>query len=187
MNSDKTDQDEFLVHAAQRDLNQFTHLYNSYRNRIFRYIRFRVARREDAEDLTSQTFVKAIEAFPNYTHRGYSFGAWLYKIAGNVLTDWYRKKKPLLLEDMDIDPENISHASLEQKVDTQIRDTHLVSCINQLSEQEKQVLVLKIFDEMSFREISNTLGKGESSVKMMYYRSLKKLRIIAKKKFNAQL
>lgn len=176
MNTLTYEQERDLVLAASKDINDFKHLYEQYKNRIFRYIRFRVSTIEEAEDLTSQTFLQAIERFRSYRDTGVRFGAWLYTIAQHLVIDWYRKRKPLPLPESEDDlPSHNPAPALNHALDMETLGAHLLSCINQLKKKEQQIVILKSFEETTFKEIATTLGKSESGIKMSYYRSLKKL------------
>ena len=180
------DTDQALVATAKDDIGNFGGLYERYQDRIFRYIRFRVSSIEIAEDLTSQTFLKAIESFEKYTEKGNTFGSWLYTIAGNLIIDWYRKKKHLFLEDIKEDKYS-QKPDLDEKIDKKIHEKQFVMIFNQLKETEQQILILKSFEELTFKEIADFLGKTESAVKMLYYRSLEKIKSIAKEQFSNEL
>ncbi|MEK9165851.1 MAG: sigma-70 family RNA polymerase sigma factor [Patescibacteria group bacterium] len=176
-------QEQSLVNAARQDIGEFAKIYEYYKNRIFRYIRFRVSTLEEAEDLTSQTFLQAIEYLHKYQDQGSRFGAWLYKIAGNLVCDWYRRKKPILLEVEELDKQsnNIAYDNLN-KIDAEIQQKQLIFCINQLKIKEQQVIILKIFEELTFQQIAKFLSQKESKTKMIYYRSLDKIKKIYEKR-----
>ncbi|MFH1713273.1 MAG: sigma-70 family RNA polymerase sigma factor [Candidatus Jacksonbacteria bacterium] len=133
-------QEQGIVNAARQDIGEFAKLYEYYKNRIFRYIRFRVSTMEEAEDLTSQTFLQAIEHFHKYQDHGSRFGAWLYKIAGNLVCDWYRRKKPILLEVEELDKQSnyIAYNNLNKNIDAEIQQKQLIFCINQLKAYEEK-------------------------------------------------
>ena len=174
-------QDSALIAAAQRDRREFGALYDRYVSKIFRYARFRLPTVEDAEDITSLTFLKALEAFPRYREHACTFGAWLYTIAANSIRDWYRKKKPIPLEDMDAPL--VEKPNFDQELDTRMNEERLIFCINTLKTQEQHVLTLKTFEEMTFVEIAELLQKTEASIKMSYYRGLEKIKKIAREQF----
>lgn len=176
-------QEQDIINAARQDIGEFAKIYEYYKNRIFRYIRFRVSTLEQAEDLTSQTFLQAIEHFHKYQNQGSRFGAWLYKIAGNLVCDWHRRKKPILLKVDELDKQHnyIADNNLNKKIDAEIQQKQLIFCINQLKAKEQEVIILKIFEELTFQQIAEYLSQKESKTKMIYYRSLDKIKKIYEK------
>ncbi len=177
-----------LVASAQHDIANFHAIYELYRERIFRYIRFRVPTKEVAEDLTSESFMKAIGAFSRFKGREAECASWLYAIAGNTLADWYRKHKEVPLDEKMGNPSSEQYVEkLNNKIDAEIQQNQLLFCMNQLAEKERLVLILKTFEELTFQEIADLLNKKESAIKMLYYRSLTKLKSVAQKCFRSQL
>lgn len=86
--TDSRNEDEKLVNAAKKNKLDFRKIYEKWLKRVYRYCYFRVGNIKDAEDLTSQTFLKAYEGLSSYRHRGY-FAAWLFSIACAWVTDFY--------------------------------------------------------------------------------------------------
>ncbi len=91
---DLTAEEERLVAEARRDRGAFVQLYDRYLTPIYRYLLSRVGNRQDAEDLTSQVFLAALERFGQYQGRGKSFAAWLFTIARNKAIDFFRARHP---------------------------------------------------------------------------------------------
>src|SRR3989344_6835233 len=90
-----------LIGAAKLNPENFATLYDFYVTSIYRYLIARTRHKETAEDLTSQTFLQAFKAFPNYEVRGLPFGAWLFKIAKNLLINNSKRPESLALETAD--------------------------------------------------------------------------------------
>ena len=177
-----------FVAAAQQDIVNFHAIYELYRERVFRYIRFHVPTKEVAEDLTSESFIKAISAFSRFNGREAECASWLYTIAGNTIADWYRKKQEVPLDEKIENPAGEQCVEkINNKIDARIEQDQLLFCINQLAEKERLVLILKTFEELTFQQIANLLQKKESAIKMLYYRSLTKLKSVAQKRFRSQL
>lgn len=180
MNSSFAKEGIAVIAAGPQNIGEFEEVYKNYKNRIFRYIRFRVGTIEEAEDLTSQTFLKAIDFFIKHQIQIRNNSGWLYKIAGNLVRDWYRKKKPILLEDINAQPGFSYVPDLDLKIDEEIQDKKILVHLNQLKEKEQQIIILKIFEDLTFQEIAKIVNKKESAIKMLYYRALNKLRRIIK-------
>ena len=114
------EQEKQLVEKAKESLQAFDSLYEHYLPKIYAYVLNRVANKEAAEDITSKTFIKAMTKIQNFEYRGYTFGAWLYKIAHNNLVDYYRKNKGVSVDleviketlGVDGDQENIERQAI---------------------------------------------------------------------------
>ena len=105
-----------LINAAKRDSTQFGKLYELYVGRIFNYVYYRVGNTHDAEDITSNVFIKALRSLGNYRHMGLPFSAWLYRIAHNMVANHHRdnsKVREISLEFVPI-PDLTSKAELPE-------------------------------------------------------------------------
>jgi RNA polymerase sigma-70 factor, ECF subfamily len=181
--SDEEIKDEFkILQRARKDPKAFGILYEKHFDRIFNYI-FRQTDDEDlTADLTSQTFLIALNNVEKYEFRGVPFSAWLYKIASNEVNKHYRKlknNKVFSLEEMrvrelfDMANENWDEDLIQQ----------LVTYLKQLPTEMLEVLELRFFEDKDFREIAFILDISESGAKMRTYRALDTLR----KKFNLRI
>jgi RNA polymerase sigma-70 factor (ECF subfamily) len=151
----------------------FTLLYRQYVTRVYRYIYSRVGNQADAEDLTSQVFVAALEGIEKFDGRG-SFPAWLFTIARNKIVDSYRKSRPIVSLDgiperiaEDVDPLN----RLSQEA--QIHE--LAQILAALSDEQRTLLQLRFAAELTHAQIAEVLGKSEGAVKMTFSRLLRQL------------
>jgi RNA polymerase sigma-70 factor (ECF subfamily) len=170
--------DEQLVAAAKADLSNFKLLYEKYIKVVFRYSYKRLGNnKEIAEDITSETFVKAIEKFEMYEYRKKPFVAWLYTIAHNLIVDHYRKsKKPKVsLDSLPVPPAE----ETEEIIDKLSRED-LAERINKktcnLSDELNDIFTLKHTEDLTFAEIAKMVGRTEGAIKMQYYRGLEVLR-----------
>ena len=161
-----------LLLAAKEDLENFSALYDVYVDRVWKYFLIRSHDGVLAEDLTSQTFLKALQAFDRYEISTIPFGAWLFRIARNTLIDHTRKAKwECLLEPM---PE----APTERKnlVDQALVVQKIRKIIATFKEQDQDIVLLKLVSDLTFVTIAAQLGLSENTVKTKYFRSLKKLK-----------
>jgi RNA polymerase sigma-70 factor (ECF subfamily) len=161
-----------LIAAAQHNLGAFDALYVLYAERVFRFLYSRVGLRAEAEDLTAQTFLAAMEAFPRYRHRGH-FAAWLFSIARNKTNDHFRRGKPHA--ELDEIAEMAGEYDLFAEVISREQRDALRSQLSQLREDEREILQLRYVAELSFAEISSLLGRSEDAVKKSLYRSIERL------------
>ena len=164
------DSDEQLMAAAQSDGRAFASLYERYLNRIYRYCYNRLGSREAAEDATGEIFLKALAGLERY--HGGIFAAWLYTIARNVITGYYRKNRPAEpWEGMErSDPEQRP----EQAAETQEQWAALQTALAGLTEDQRAAVELPAAG-WSDAQIANALGKSPAAVKMIRYRAMKRL------------
>lgn len=173
-----------LVQLAQAgDTEAFGYLYDTYIDRIYRYIFFRVTDEQLAEDLTAQVFCKAWEHLDRYKLGGAPFVAWLYTIARNSVIDYYRTRKDTVaLEEATslVGDGPQPHEQAELKFETE----SLRIALEALTEEQQQVLVLKFISGMTTEEIAQHLGKRPGAVRALQMRGLQALaRLMEEKEF----
>lgn len=155
----------------------FEELYEEYFPKIYNYIFYRILRREDTEDLVSETFMKAAKNMHRFDDKKASFKTWIFHIAKNTLTDFYRKQK----KEASLDDEN---ARVEIAVDFDVQFDRialpkrraLLRELMGLKEKERMILYYRYFEGYKNREIAKRLGMNESTVGTVLGRTLKKLR-----------
>ena len=162
--------------AAQGDARAFGELYDEYVDRVYSFVRARVSSSHDAEDLTETVFLKAYEAIGRYDDRGLPFSAWLFRIARNVTIDWHRRsgRAPTFVgEDA---AERLPARDRPEEIVLGNLDAERVRAgIRRLTEEQADVIVLRFFWGMSQREIGETIGKTEGSVKALQHRAVRSL------------
>jgi RNA polymerase sigma-70 factor (ECF subfamily) len=165
--------DRLLVESAQKDQRKFADLYDKYFCLVYAYTARRVGDRATAEDLTSEVFQKALEYLPKFVWRGVPFGAWLLRIATNIVVDRTRQAaREQHLSDQE-DATEISHFSLEEVEER----ASLFRSVDRLPEDQRRVIVLRFAEEKSIREIAAELGRSEGAVKQLQFRGLQNLRV----------
>ena len=160
-----------LVSSAQRDPAEFAALYDRFFRPIYHYLYSRVASAVEAEDLTAQTFLAALETLPRYHHRGH-FAAWLFTIARNKARDFYRNGAPLTQLDENHPDESddpLSQAAHSDQLE------QLADLVSTLEENEQELIRLRCVSNLSFAEIGVCLGRKEDTVKKTFYRLLARL------------
>jgi RNA polymerase sigma-70 factor, ECF subfamily len=169
------DEQELIRLSQEGDQEMFAQLYDAYIERIYRYVYFRVADMELAEDITSQVFLKVWEKLGTYQPGHSPFMAWLYRIAHNAVIDYYRTKKVSVSLD-DANPIEFSHADeVDEKLDLQVKSQQLREALQELTEEQQQVLVLKFVSGLSTSEIAQQLGKQQGAVRALQMRGLQAL------------
>jgi len=182
-----------LIKEAKKDPEVFGKLYDQHYSRIFGYVLRRTADLEIAQDITSETFFKALkglwrfrwkDTFSVYPvgHRRCSFGAWLYRIANNEIANYFRKNKhkPVSLEKISepIAVHNPEAEILEAEQELKKHQDFLKiqKEIFKLPIRYQEVITLRFFEKKKLKEISEILGKKEGTIKSLVHRGLEKLK-----------
>ncbi len=168
-----------LAIRAKSSMAAFGELYDLYLTPIYSFVLRRVGNEKDAEDLTAQTFEKALLSIGRYEWQGISFSAWLYRIAANNVADHYRRRKRVRLvgiEEADFRPGPDDMAF--ERVEDYYRRELLLRSMQKLPAQYNQVLSMKFFDELDNEEMAQVMGCSRSSLAVKLYRSLRALRKI---------
>lgn len=161
------DADAELVAEAQRRPAAFAHLYDRYVAGVYRYHLSRVGDVAEAEDLTAQTFLAALEAFPRYRHRG-RFPAWLFTIARSKTIQHVRGRRPeASLEEIPI-PSPDPGPELSNQLEEARR--RLADLLGSLSPEERELIRLRYVVELSFGDMAEVLGRKTDAVKKALYR-----------------
>jgi RNA polymerase sigma-70 factor (ECF subfamily) len=167
-------EEEALIAEAKRRPEAFAPLYELHFGAIFRFILRRAGERELTNDLTQQTFLKAMLALPGYEPRGYPFKAFLYRIALNELKMHWRKRKEVT---MDMSYAEVRGLSMEIGLEEQDSDMQrLARALSRLAEDKARLIELRYMDGLSFAEMGQVLGLGEDAAKMRTHRVLATLR-----------
>jgi len=177
-NYEKNEVEKIVEAAKQGDAKAFESIYQLFSDSIYRYLYYMVGEKETAYDLTSQTFLKAYENIKSYRFKGYSFSAWLYKIAHNVAVDNFRSIKARPQEvssDKTQEVVRIAEQSFEEKV---IDRMAIESALGKLTEKQRQVMILKYIEQLNNPRIAEILGKTTSAVKALERRALNELKDI---------
>lgn len=164
-----------LIKECQKgNLENFGELYDFYAEKIYRFIYFRLHHKETSQDLTSQTFFKALEKISTYEAAKGQFSSWLYRIAQNTLIDYFRVQK----NDYNIDDIWDLKSNYDLDYDTQIKEKiqNVKEYLKDLSEEQRQIIIMRVWDGLSHKEISQIIGKSENNCKMIFSRAMAKLR-----------
>ncbi len=171
-----------LLNETTRVKDKFTKTYNEYADSIFRYCVLRVSDRDVAMDLTQQAFMRYWDSLVRGTAIA-NDKAFLFTIARNAITDWYRKKKPVSLEGLQEKSEDgeefviiDDNAKGALELDTEGR--FLLGKIHSLPHTSQQVLYLRYIEDLKPKEIAEILNIGENAVSVRIHRALDDLRKI---------
>jgi RNA polymerase sigma-70 factor (ECF subfamily) len=166
--------DEGLISQKIAAKTDFVGVYELYAQKIFDYHYFRTLHRQTAEDLTSLTFTKAFEHFKTYDARKGSILTWIYRIARNTLIDHYRTRKPI--DEIDDNWDLSDKTDLESELDNKQKLEKVREVISGLPSKHRDLLMMRIWDGLSFKEISKISGRTETSLKVAASRLMAMIR-----------
>jgi RNA polymerase sigma-70 factor (ECF subfamily) len=168
---------ELVSLATAGDADAFGALYEKYINQIYNYIYYRTSNGKDAEDLCSRVFIRALHHIERYEDRGYPFSAWLYRIAHNLVINWYRdREKAEEISLSDHYPPPTMSDSVEDRIEKEDDKEALLRVISNLPEDRKELLILKHVEGLTNSEIGQIMDRTEGAIKALYHRTLESLR-----------
>ena len=163
---------ELVERAKRGDRDALEELYLLHFDRIYSYLHMSVGNRHDAEDLTTQTFLKMLEAIGRFEWKSVPFSAWLFRIAHNLAMDFFRAGKRVQPEEEVPEPPGSEEASAEFHALHSIGRSSMLDLIADLSPEQRQVLTLKFVFNFGNTEVATILGKTEGAVKSLQHRAL---------------
>jgi RNA polymerase sigma-70 factor (ECF subfamily) len=167
-----------LIHrAVAGDSQAFGELYDRYVDLVYRYVFYRVGAAALAEDLTSETFLRALKAIGGYRVQGKDFGAWLVTIARNLVADHYKSGRYRLelstAELADIPSQPV--AGPERVVLDSISQAELLNAVRKLNPEQQECIALRFLQGLSVTETAQLMGKREGAIKALQYRAVRSL------------
>lgn len=166
-----------LVRATQAgDQEAFGQLYDRYHEMVFRYVLFRVGDRQLAEDLTAETFLRALRRIASVSYQGRDIGAWFVTIARNLVLDHVKSSRYRLeqttSEIADLSP---STSGPEQQVLDGATHEELLRCVAKLNSDQKECIALRFLQGLSVAETARLMGRNEGAVKALQHRAVRRL------------
>jgi RNA polymerase sigma-70 factor (ECF subfamily) len=182
---DKLIDDEMLVAQFKSGSQKaFDELMKRHERRIFGYLLRSVRNYEDAEELTLEVFFKAYRALGSWEPKA-KFSTWLYTIASNLSIDYHRSKsrKPVfILEDEDVIEKRLVATDISSNPEKHLEDKEcgriIREAVDELSSKQKAVFMLTRYEGLQIKEVAETLGIAEGTVKIHLHRAMKKLQTI---------
>lgn len=167
-----------ITEAQKGGKDAYGKIYELFYRRIFRYCSINTRKVEIAQDICQETFLKAWKALPQFSQKGGSFQAYLFKIARNLIIDLSRKHKEESLENYQ-GIETNEH--FEEKIE-KVEDTKRVQrALSHLDDLERQIIILHYFEDMTGREVAQVVGIKEGNLRVKTHRVLEKLKEILEK------
>ena len=168
---------QLIENAGNGDNEAFGLLYERYVRKIYNYIFYRTGNVNDAEDLTAKVFHRAFRHIESYNQRGIPFSAWLYRIAHNLVANWYRdrsRKKEVALDDQL--PSSFHFDFPEFALEKSQESEKMIKGLRKLPPERQQLIILKFVEGLSNVEIGLIMRKSEGAIKSLYHRTLESLR-----------
>jgi RNA polymerase sigma-70 factor (ECF subfamily) len=165
--------DPYVVARAQKgDVSSVTAIYEHFHQSVFRYLFYRVGDRQSAEDLTSEVFLQMVRHLPGYKPAGAPFNAWLFRIARNLATDYFRKadtKRRNLQEER----QQAEEADLPSK--DALTTDGLQLALSRLGHDQRDVIILRFVAGLPVAEVAVSMNKSLEEVKVLQRRALASL------------
>jgi RNA polymerase sigma-70 factor (ECF subfamily) len=162
--------------AQQGDAEAFGQIYDAYVDSIYRYLYYRVGSHSLAEDLTSETFLRALRRIDSFTWQGKDIGAWFVTIARNLVTD-HLKSSRFRLEVSTADMLDADHADdgIEEEVLGRLQSAVLLDAVRRLKPEQQECIVLRFLQGLSVAETSAVMRRSEGAVKQLQLRAVRAL------------
>ncbi|GAA3088346.1 MULTISPECIES: ECF subfamily RNA polymerase sigma factor, BldN family [Streptomyces] len=166
-----------LVERAQAgESDAFGRLYDQYSDTVYRYIYYRVGGKATAEDLTSETFLRALRRISTFTWQGRDFGAWLVTIARNLVADHFKSSRfRLEVTTGEMLDANEVERSPEDSVLESLSNAALLDAVRRLNPQQQECVTLRFLQGLSVAETARVMGKNEGAIKTLQYRAVRTL------------
>ena len=168
-----------LIAAAQQDRARFADLYEAYFEVVYAYVARRLRDRAATEDVTSEVFKKGLASLPRFKWTGAPFGAWLLRIASNVIAD--RAKRAAREQSADeLALGQLGATGSRQAQESDLEDAErralLFRTVHELPDDQRRVVIFRFAEEKSIREIATDMDKSEGAIKQLQFRALANLR-----------
>jgi len=154
---------------------QLSGLYEEYYDKIARYVYVHIGNKEDAEDITGEVFLKALKSLNSYREQGVPMHGWLFRIAHNLTVDHLRKMDKRKTVQVD----SVALLAIDSPADTaemNIEFERVIEAMNQLTVEQREVINLRFFGELTSKEVGCILGKSDGAVREMQRAAIEKLR-----------
>lgn len=175
-NSDSGRMMDLVERAQAGEAEAFGRLYDHYSDTVYRYIYYRVGGKATAEDLTSETFLRALRRIGTFTWQGRDFGAWLVTIARNLVADHFKSSRfRLEVVTGEMLDANEVERSPEDSVLESLANAALLQAVRKLNPQQQECVTLRFLQGLSVAETARIMGKNEGAIKTLQYRAVRTL------------
>lgn len=171
---ERTNERDIIARAQAGDKGAISDLYKAYSDPIFQYISYRVESSTVAEDLTGEVFLRMVRGLTTYEDRGLPFGAWLFRIAANLVNEHYRQHKQMRVSALTEDERSNDTDPFERLAQQEERE-QLLKALHALPAEYQDILILRFMRNLSHTEVAAILAKSETAVRALQHRALKAL------------
>lgn len=162
--------------AQQGDAEAFGQVYDAYVDSIYRYLYYRVGSHALAEDLTSETFLRALRRIDSFTWQGKDIGAWFVTIARNLVTDHVKSSRfKLEVTTADMLDADRADDGIEEEVLGRLQSAVLLDAVRKLKAEQQECIVLRFLQGLTVAETSKAMGRSEGAVKQLQLRAVRAL------------
>jgi RNA polymerase sigma-70 factor (ECF subfamily) len=174
--SEQPDVWALVARTQQGDAEAFGELYDLYVTMVHRYVYHRVGDRALAEDMTSETFVRALRRIDSLSFQGRDVGAWLITIARNLVLDHVKSSRYRLeVTTADMHDADRGTDGPEEAVVTQLTNAELLACVKQLGSEQQECITLRFLHGLSVSETAAIMGKKDGAIKALQHRAVRRL------------
>ena len=173
------DEVSVLVKKAQEgDQSSFALLYERFFDQIFRYVSFKTGSPTEAEDITGEVFVRMIESIHRFKWQGHPFSSWLFRIAHNLIVDYFRRNGKKALVPLGGAADNLQSAQVDvdSRIDVELAMEEIRRAMAALTDLQRDVISMRFAGGLSVAETARAIGKKDNAVKALQHAGLKKLR-----------
>jgi RNA polymerase sigma-70 factor, ECF subfamily len=163
-----------MIDEKNLNLKDFPGLYDQYVRKIFNFIYYKTHHKETAEDLTSDTFTKAFKKMGDFDENKGKFSTWLYQIARNTVIDFYRAKKSYV--NIDDVWDLAGQEDILRDLDTAQKLKEVKTYLKELDSCQREIVLLRVWEGMSYKEISEIVGRDEGNCRVIFSRTIKALK-----------
>lgn len=174
-----------LVAAAQSgDADAFGQLYDRYVDMVYRYVLFRVGDRSLAEDVTSETFLRAFRRISSVSYQGRDVGAWFVTIARNLVLDHVKSSRYRLevttaeVAESQHGPNGPMSGGPEHEVVAAAVNAELMRCVHELNSDQRECIMLRFLHGLSVAETAAAMGRNEGAIKALQHRAVRRLALL---------
>ncbi|MFC5748654.1 sigma-70 family RNA polymerase sigma factor [Actinomadura rugatobispora] len=168
---------ELVLRARDGDAEAFGALYDHYVDLVYRYVYYRVGSHPLTEDLTSETFLRALRRMPSFSWQGKDFGAWLVTIARNLVADHFksgRYRLEICTAEL-LEPPGMPQDGPERVVLDSMTNLTLLEAVRDLGSEQQECVVLRFLHGLSVAETALVMGKKTGAIKALQYRAVRSL------------
>ncbi|MCG2694304.1 RNA polymerase sigma factor [Candidatus Parcubacteria bacterium] len=173
----QTLKDKYLLFRIKtlNDTDAYGTIYDRYAPRIYRFIYFKVAVQADAEDIVSETFLKAWQ-YINEDQPVKNLNALLYSIARNLVIDFYRFQAKKRSYEEPVTIEIGGNTGIANKIDSKQSEKRILGALKNLKNEYSEVIILRFFDDISISDIAKIIGKSQNNTRVLIHRALQSLK-----------